>query len=275
MTYIELQRMFESGTSSLDEVSERKLNSEDIFYWLNLGLIEFIKSRVQTLVQKNQSYTDDLSTLIVTDYFDITDYRFDNSDLQKVVISYKDGKISNAINNFLITEDTIPYNFGLETGGSLLLETSEYSIIENRYWYMVGENVGIISTGTQWPTQLINSVATPIVKIVDVVESTIENVTNKLNNSLSEHKLNRDNAKPIRVFCDDKIYLYTDGNYTISNYELIYIKKPNTILITADNRFDSYTDMPDHTHEEIVRNAIGKYLESLQIKNSTYPKETK
>ena len=55
-------------------------------------------------------------------------------------------------------------------------------------------------------------------KDVDVYECTIENLDNRLNNSLSEHILNRGHARPLRVFVGDDIFLYTDGAYSIDKY---------------------------------------------------------
>jgi hypothetical protein len=125
------------------------------------------------------------------------------------------------------------------------------------YLLTLGEDVNITSTLDSWPK--VNDVA--IIKHEPVIESTIENVTEKLTNSLSEYRLHANNAKPIRVYTDNSIILYTDGQYTISNYTLTYLKYPVKIDIHT-KPFDLYSSMPEHTHIEIVKLAAQAYLEN-------------
>ena len=230
MKYIDLQRAFESKLNSIDEISELKVPTNDIVYWLNNGLDKFIRDRSTDSVQSNQVFTDDLSTLIITELFTNTDSRMSTPVQNKITISYKPG---------------------------LLLANRDV------YRHALGENV-IIS---------VNSVVST--KPTDVIECTIENISSRLNNSLSEHKLNHGTARPLRVFCDDKINLYTDGNYSIVSYELIYIKNPPVIDITSINAFSDYSDMPSHTHNQIVDNAVELFIQSLRLKSSRSQKESK
>jgi len=256
MKYIEIQRAFESGTNSIDEVSNRKISSDDIFHWVNLGLDKFVADRMPSSIQSNQVFTDDLSTLIVSDTFVPGDYRFNNSDPKNVIIDYKGNKDNAATSESanIITED----DFILETedGNLFSTEESSYESIRNTYLHAVGENVEITIP------------ITLVTKIVDVLECTIENITSRLNNTLSEHRLNRTSARPLRVFTDNKIHLYTDGNYDISSYELIYVKKPDYIIMNDNNAFNEYIGMPDYTHKEIIDNGIVLYIQSLQFNNS-------
>jgi len=46
--------------------------------------------------------------------------------------------------------------------------------------------------------------------------------------------------------------LFTDGKYQVSQYDMVYLRKPEYIDIHK-NPFDEYTDMPEHTHSEIVK----------------------
>jgi hypothetical protein len=75
-------------------------------------------------------------------------------------------------------------------------------------------------------------------------------------------------ARPLRLIQGDKIYLYTDGKYKVSTYEIKYLKKPSKLSI--DNADTEYTDLPEHTHMEIVKLAVKHYLgiKSLQNYNS-------
>lgn len=86
------------------------------------------------------------------------------------------------------------------------------------YWFGVGETVDIIVTDVLGNNKTYT---------YDVTEATIDNYNAKLENSLAEYRLNNNKAKPIRLYnSDNTILLITDGNYTISNYYLTYIKKP-------------------------------------------------
>lgn len=134
-----------------------------------------------------------------------------------------------------------------------------YSVIlPEDYLFTLGERTGIVSNNKCWPK---DDLGNPKVKYTDVIEATIENIDSKLNNSLSDHKLHNNNAKPLRTVSGNSIELITDGNYSISDYTLTYLKKPNKIDIHT-NPLEEYTDMPEHTHMEIVKLAAQMYLEN-------------
>lgn len=89
------------------------------------------------------------------------------------------------------------------------------------YWFGLGENVDITFN---------DALDISHTYTYDVTEATIDNYNSKLENSLSEYRLNNNKAKPIRFYnSDNTICLITDGNYTLSAYYLTYIKKPLVI----------------------------------------------
>jgi hypothetical protein len=140
-----------------------------------------------------------------------------------------------------------------------------------------------------------------IIKRGDVEECTIENIDTRLKNSLSPHILHNGVAKPLRLYCDGKIMLYTDGTYFIPNYTITYIPKPDKLDFYAYPKFSitstyaigdkvSYnnkqyictsaittpgiwnaikfeeiqiTIMPDHTWDEIITGAVRLALENI------------
>lgn len=103
------------------------------------------------------------------------------------------------------------------------------------------------------------------VKYSDVIEATIETVDKVLENSLSEYHLHYNQAKPVRVYTDNKIVLYTDGNYNIKEYELTYLRNAKDL---GNNLIEEYTDLPEHTHQEIVDAAVTLYVTQLSATNS-------
>jgi hypothetical protein len=103
----------------------------------------------------------------------------------------------------------------------------KYSVsYPENYMHMVGEAAYCWSSSICWPR---TTQGDPKVIRTDVIEATIENMDSKLANTLSDHRLNRGKAKPIRVQKDNKIFLYTDGNYSVDKYEMTYIKTPSKI----------------------------------------------
>lgn len=122
------------------------------------------------------------------------------------------------------------------------------------YMFALGENVYISIKD--------NKCNNLITRESDVIEATIETVSQRLSNSLSDHRLRYNQAKPIRVYTDNKIVLYTDGNYDISSYELTYLRKAKD-LGEFSNLVNEYTDLPENTHQDIVNLAVQMLVSTL------------
>lgn len=100
------------------------------------------------------------------------------------------------------------------------------------------------------------------IKYSDTIEGTIETVDRIKENSLSEYRLKYTKAKPIRLIQDNTITLYTDGNYRVAEYTIEYLKKPSKVDLKT-NPTDEYTDLPSHTHMEVVKLAVQLILATL------------
>ena len=135
----------------------------------------------------------------------------------------------------------------------------EYTVVlPDDYMFTLGETAVIFSYNPCWP---VGPSGQPRTKNTDVLESTIENIDQQKQNSLSEYRLHGNNARPLRLFMGNEIHLYTDGNYNIKNYILTYLRNPKRISLT-ESPFSEYTDMPVATHLEIVKLAAELYLEN-------------
>lgn len=97
-----------------------------------------------------------------------------------------------------------------------------------------------------------------ITRSSDVIEATIESVDKILENSLSEYHLKYNQAKPVRVYTDNKIMLITDGKYDIAEYKLTYLIPTKEI---GTNLLDEYEDLPESTHKEIIDVAVQMYIQ--------------
>ena len=81
------------------------------------------------------------------------------------------------------------------------------------------------------------------------IESTIENITSRLNNSLSEHKYHNGPGKPLQIIENNKLSYYTDGNYSLDSVMIKYMKKPARILSTSS---EELTHFPDYMWSEVI-----------------------
>lgn len=127
------------------------------------------------------------------------------------------------------------------------------------YMFALGENVYI--------SIFDNKCNNLVVHESDVLEATIENISSQLNNSLSDHRLRYNQAKPLRLYQDNKIILYTDGKYGINTYELVYLRKAKD-LGKYEDLLTEYTDLPENTHQEIVNLAVQMLVSTLPSNNS-------
>jgi hypothetical protein len=121
-------------------------------------------------------------------------------------------------------------------------------------WFILGEEVTISynKLGTVGLTT----------KKQGVTECTIDTYVSHLNDPYSEHILHYEEAKPLRLVYQNTIELVTDGNYTITNYHIRYLKKPATVSILSAPTVSC--DLPEHTHDEIVKLAANMVLENIE-----------
>lgn len=221
MKFIELQEAFEIELNVLDD-GFNKPKSMDTEWWLNRGLEKFWKTRYSGMNTKSIGFEQDQKRI---------------DDLRTLVktVSIIPTKVTN----------------------------KQYSIdIPDDYVILLGDTVGIQpsddSHNACWEVDEDGEFVT---KYSDTIESSIETIDRQLSNSLSEHILKYCSARPLKLIQGNSVYLYTDGQYKISDYQLTYLRNPEKINIHL-NPFDEYVDMPEHTHSEIVKIAAQMYIEN-------------
>lgn len=148
---------------------------------------------------------------------------------------------------------------------------SEFTVtLPDNYMFTVGETAYITSDDNCWPK---DGEGNPTIKSTDVLEATVETIDRMKSNTFSEYRLRNNTARPLRLFRGDKILLYTDGNYRIPKYELIFIRQPEKINLTR-LPFNEYTDFAPHAQLEIVKLAAQLYLENkMNPRQQTYANE--
>lgn len=223
MTNRGFQIEFERRLQLMDPnlVIKDKLSSDTIISFINEAIDKFYKTRYSGINFKAQG-------------FEQTEKRID--DLRTLVRkkNYSNTQIIKGVRN-------------------------SYSVeLPDDYVLLLGDTAGIQPSNLNecWET---NERGEYIIKYTDTLESTIETLDRQLGNSLSEHKLKYCQARPLKLIQDNNVILYTDGNYKISEYQITYLAKPSKIDSSNITNLE-YTDLPEHTHMEIVKMAIQIYL---------------
>lgn len=223
MTQREFQIEFERRLQLMDPnlVIKEKLTSDTIISFINEAIDKFYKTRYSGINFKAQG-------------FEQTQKRID--DLRTLIKNkkYTEGSINKSDRNSYSVE--LPEDYVLLLGDTAGIQPSNL----NECWEK--DDLGAY-----------------IVKYTDTLESTIETLDRQLSNSLSEHKLKYCQARPLKLIQDNNVILYTDGKYKVSEYEITYLAKPSKIN-SSNITNTEYTDLPEHTHMEIVKMAIQIYL---------------
>lgn len=237
MTNIGLQEAFEIEIKKLDD-NLTKPTSNISEYFLNAGLDKYWKSRYSNNNFKGEG-------------FEQTQKRIDDLRTLVTKLTYSNSQIT-SVSKYEFTV-VLPDNYLVLLGDTASIAPSDGMV--NDCWDK--------DTNGNY-----------ILRDTDTIEGTIETVDRIKENSLSEYHLHYTKAKPIRLIANNNIILYTDGQYKVSKYNISYLRQPEKINI-HNNPFVEYTDMPEHTHIEIVKMAAQLYLENQQNpRYQTYMNET-
>lgn len=216
-------------------VTTNKLNSDTIFSFINEAIDKFYKTRYSGINSKSEG-------------FEQSQKRID--DLRSLV---KTKKYTDTITN----------------------TDNQYEVeLPRDYVMLLGDTAGIQPIDDyNDPCWGYSEDGDYIIKRNDTIEATIETIDRQLGNSLSEHRLKYCTARPLRLIQGNKIYLYTDGKYKVSEYTITYLSKP--VLLDSKNITNTeYTSLPEHTHMEIVKMAVQLYLATKPMEHySAYSAE--
>lgn len=215
-------------------VTTNKLNSDTIFSFINEAIDKFYKTRYSGINNKSEG-------------FEQSQKRID--DLRSLVKTEEYSAITNTDNRYEVE-------------------------LPNDYVMLLGDTAGIQPLDDyNDPCWKRDEDGDYIIKRNDTIEATIETIDRQLGNSLSEHRLKYCAARPLRLIQGNKIYLYTDGNYKVSEYTITYLSKP--VLLDSKNITNTeYTSLPEHTHMEIVKMAVQLYLATKPMEHySAYSTE--
>jgi hypothetical protein len=159
----------------------------------------------------------------------------------------------------LVREVTIPCTSSGATKPNGYVLTNGFSntvfSTAGAYWLSLGEEVSIL-VGT-------------ISSRVGVTEITADEYSQEIDNPFSSYILHYNQAKPLRLFYNNTIEFITDGNYSVTNAYIRYLKSPAVVAYSGTS-----CDLPEHTHDEIVCLAVRLALENIeQPRHGSYAEE--
>ena len=236
MTDRQFQIEFERRLQLMDPelIRTNKLSSDTIFSFINEAIDKFYKTRYSGINAKSEG-------------FEQSQKRIDD--------------LRNLIKTASFTKEII------NKGNIYTIELPE------DYVLMLGDVADILPTeGNEqcWEKDVEGDY---VVKRADTIEATIENIDRQLSNSLSEHLLKYCTARPLKLIQGNKVLLYTDGKYSVANYQITYLSKP-LFLDSSNISNTEYTSLPEHAHMEIVKMAVQLYLATKPMQHySAYSSE--
>ena len=127
----------------------------------------------------------------------------------------------------------------------------DLSDIEPYRWFMLQDEAEITYTSLTGAVE---------VKLQGVTQCTLDTYRSHIDDPYSEHRLHYECAKPLRLLINSNVELVEDGNYEVTGYRLRFLRAP--AIVSLDLAED--TDLPEHTHDEIVKNAASMALENIE-----------
>ncbi len=236
----------------------------ELIYWLNSAIRSFANAKYKgsssargEAFEQNQKRIDDLRTLIEEERITVsrgTLAAFDKPD------SYLASLPSSNTYWYTLGEEVrIAYQTGttaMTVTGLTVGDTYKVSgdVIHDSNPYIDGDY--FIATQTTYDNTS-GQVYLCAVKRQGITETTADTYTSHIDDPYSEHKLENYSAKPLRLFKGSEVELITDGAYGVYYYYIRYLFQPATV---ADPGTDC--DLPEHTHDEIVKMAADMILEN-------------
>lgn len=236
MTDRQMQIEFERRLQLMDPelVRTNKLNSDTIFSFINEAIDKFYKTRYSGINAK-------------TEGFEQSQKRID--DLRNLISTVK-------YTADITKQDNV---FKVE--------------LPEDYILLLGDTAGITPLDEYSQCWELDEDGNYVIKSNDTIETTVETLDRQLNNSLSEHILKYCTARPLRLIQGNEILLFTDGKYNVSEYCVVYLRKPK-YLDSKNITNSEYTSLPEHTHMEIVKMAVQLYLATKPMQHySAYSAE--
>jgi len=182
------------GLDKTEGLTYAAFKTEEIDFWINEAIDRFVKVRYSGMNVKRESFeqsqkrVDDLRSLV-----------------KEVVLTPTSSSATEVVNGYTISFK--PNSYHIDSTGL----PADYMLFLNDE-VSISFTHPVLGVGKTLRTY-------PVVCSSDTYSTMI-------NNPYSEHILHLGTARPLRLFSEKGIELITDGQYTISNYFLKYLRKP-------------------------------------------------
>jgi hypothetical protein len=283
MTIGEMHIDFKLELDKTTNLENPAFEPEEIDLWLNKAIRKFVKTRYSGINVKRESFEqtqkriDDLRSLVVED----------------TIPCVSGGTKKNCYIADLAGDDGVPvgnpavptpylsaaYWFALSEEVKIaylsLIDTAEIvaknALVVGNVYFVVNDDVASDGESYSPGEYFIATSATysgdgDVIKVTDsiegVVQCTADTYRAHLDNPYSSHILHYEEASPLRLFIGNIVELITDGSYGVLEYYLRYLRAPETVDSTSGATVDC--DLPEHTHDEIVKLAVNMALENIE-----------
>tara|TARA_R110002012_G_scaffold83854_1_gene210628 strand:+ start:1037 stop:1765 length:729 start_codon:yes stop_codon:yes gene_type:complete len=216
----------QQGVDKINSFQADTLLSEEIDLELNKAIDKFInlkygKNNVYGKgFEESQKRIDDLRELVVT---------------EKLEIKYNDISVNNS---FIYTSELLPqdYRYLIKSLVTTAYERSCTSLSKREQ-------------------QLQDTIKNEVRKLGSLKIVQQDDIHTLLGDPFNTTK----KSKPLAIFEDGKLYIYTNDIFIIKNLKLTYIKNPSKVSLSLEVD----CELSEHTHQEIVDMAISSILEGI------------
>lgn len=272
MRCIDLITAFELEINKLDD-SLNKPVTDDTLYWINQGVMKFVKDRFngnapkRTSYEQNEKRTRDLVHLLCERTIHLDKKIVEEVDIyfpnrqdfilldDDALAEWKEVYENEPTNNqYIDIEDVYKVQNIKDALAFVAEDTNHPSYDAYEFLYpknmMFALNEDVIISDTKDKNKM----------DVCVFECTADNFMYRVNNKLTDFHYRFNRARPLRIRTKRGFKLLTDKKYKINTYTLGYLRIPNEV--TNENPYREYTDFEDYTWQEIVKIAAQMYIEN-------------
>lgn len=275
MRGVDILASFELEINKLDDTMAKPL-TDDSLYWINQGVVKFVKDRFngnapkRTSYEQNEKRTRDLVHLFtectiktrqrsLEEERVYTDQDQEFLDLDENIYTQRNETYSDQwqdesdvhygdvyTHSTDDPKDNILIFIGEDTSHPLY-DSYEYLYPKNMM-FALNEDIIISDINGENQTDAC------------VFECTADSFMYRVNNKLTDFHYRFHKARPLRIRTRRGFRLLTDKKYKIDSYTLGFLKIPDEI--TNKDPYKDYTDFEDYTWQEIVKIAAQMYIEN-------------
>ena len=236
--------------------------------WINKAIRKFVKTRYSGINIKRESFEqtqkriDDLRSLVVEEDLEC----FPGGSKRNCYIADLDDLSEEYW--FALSEEVLIAFLSLRDTAEIVAKTM---LVVDTVYFVVNDDVthgGKTFTPGEYfiATSNIYAGDGDVIKVSDsvegVVQCTADTYRAHIDNPYSTHILHYEEASPLRLFIGSLVELITDGSYGVLKYYIRYLKSPAEVDFISDPQVDC--DLPEHTHDEIVKMAVSMALENIE-----------